>query len=75
MTAKSAPEIKNKWAHHAMQSPDKNEAQKIGKKFVDKIRQEEAAKEKHPAPISPQSREKISKMDKKAEEYDQSKKK
>ncbi|KAI9493793.1 hypothetical protein BDB00DRAFT_872036 [Zychaea mexicana] len=43
---------------------------KVAKKHVGKIRDEEANKEKHPSPISPEAREKLSEMEKKADEHD-----
>ena len=37
---------------------------------MDKIRNEEAKKKKHPSPISPETEEKLKKMEKKVEQHD-----
>lgn len=49
-------------------------AEETAKKHVGKIREEEANKEKHPSPVSPAAQEKLTEMEKKAQEHDKNKK-
>ncbi|ORY94547.1 hypothetical protein BCR43DRAFT_494188 [Syncephalastrum racemosum] len=55
-------------------SSEDKKAAETAKKHVDKIRQEEANKEKHPSPVSPSAREKFNEMEKRTAEHDQKQK-
>lgn len=58
-----------------LRSVTDKKAAETAKKHVDKIRKEEASKEKHPSPVSPSAREKFSEMEKRTAEHDQKQKK